>query len=313
MNRPNLKSLRVFRAVAQHLNFRLAAEDLHVTRGAVAQQIRQLEADLGVKLFNRLPRGLSLTPLAEEYYVAIQQALEIIENATRSISASNSRVTVTMTPSMAAKWLMPRLETFETLHPDINLQVVTSDNLTDFQSDGVDIAIRYGNFGAEKSLMTEHFVRPNLSAVCSPAYAKKHCSEYAIDNASMYRVDNPETFSMHRLIQDRHRYWDTWLKDMKLKTAERTLAFNQTSLAIDAAVSGQGITLVFDILVRDHLDRGELVPLWEHVAPEGQGYYLAHQHQNKPLSAPVTAVRQWLREALIESTSQSKVNHRCNR
>ncbi len=302
MSNINLKSLRVFSVVARHLNFRLAAEELHVTRGAVAQQIRQLEDDLGIKLFNRLPRGLSLTTKAEEYYAVIRQAFEMIDKATRSISTTANRVVVTMTPTMAAKWLLPRLNDFEEQYPNIDLQIVTSDNLTDFDSEGVDVAIRYGNPDSEKSLVTEHLINLSLLAVCSPAYAKKHYAEYAVDDTfSNYCVKNLETFFIHRLVQDNHRYWDSWLQSMKVPKAERVLVFNQTSLAIDAAMNGQGITMVEKILVMDHLKRGERVTMWEHSNVENQGYYLAYEQQEKPMHASVVAVLEWLRSSLIKS------------
>lgn len=302
MREPNLKSLKVFNAVAKHLNFRLAAEELHVTRGAVAQQIRQLETDLGVKLFNRLPRGLSLTEQAKPYYSAISHALQMINKATQSISVTSNRVKIGMTPTMAAKWLMPRLSEFEALHPDISLQVVTSDDLSDFISEEMDVAIRYGNVENEKTLASEHLVDVNLQAVCSPAYAKQHCAEHATDDThSEFRVNNPDTFYIHRLIQDSHRYWDAWLKEMKLQRAQHTLAFNQSSLAIDAAVSGQGITLVASILVRNHLDKGDLVSLWDYSVADKQGYYLAYQKEGCTQKAADLAVCRWLREALIDS------------
>jgi len=265
MREPNLKALKVFNVVAQQLNFRLAAEELHVTRGAIAQQIRQLEEDLGIKLFNRLPRGLSLTEPAKRYYPAISKALQIIDAATQSISAKPNRVKVSMTPTMAAKWLMPRLHKFEQQHPDIDLQIVTSDDLSDFHFEAVDVAIRYGDSKVEKTLETEHLVDINLLAVCSPEYAQKYCSDHAVDQSnSIFHVENPANFYIHRLIQDSHRYWDQWLKEMKLQQAERVLEFNQTSLAIDAAMNGQGVTLVASILVNDHIDKGELVCLWDY-------------------------------------------------
>ena len=300
MREPNLKSLSVFSAVAHHLNFRLAAETLHVTRGAVAQQIRQLETDLGVKLFNRLPRGLSLTEEASQYYAAISEALEMIDNATQAISVTPNRVKVSMTPTMAAKWLMSRLAGFEDQHPDIDLQIVTSDDLSDLHFEEVDVAIRYGNFAVEKTLASEHLVDLNLLAVCSPSYAQKYCAEHAVDEDNLeFRIERPERFYIHRLIQDRHRYWDTWLSEMKLQKAERVLEFNQTSLAIDAAMSGQGITLVASILVRDHIDKGDLVSLWDYSVSDNQGYYLAYKHQSNNHKSE--SVRHWLRKALIDS------------
>lgn len=304
MATPNLKSLKVFCTVARRLNFRLAAEELHVTRGAVAQQIRQLEEDLGVTLFNRLRRGLSLTPKAEAYYNVLKEALQTIDEATRIVSATSNKVIVTMTPSMAGKWLLPRLSDFEQQYPDIDLQVVTSDNLNNFDSEGIDIGIRYGNPLTEKSLLTEHLISLNLIAVCSPDYAKKHCGQYLIDHLqSTYQVSDPTQFVIDRLIQDKNVYWESWLESMQLPQAKRVLVLNQTSLAIDAAIGGKGITLAASILVRDHLSRGELVALWEHTKLDNQGYYLAYKQKDKAPDTAVIAVRHWLRKTLAASAN----------
>ena len=302
MREPNLKALRMFNAAAEHLNFRLAAEALHLTQGAVAQQVRQLEADLGVKLFHRLARGLALTERGKQYYQAIRHALSIIEEATQAVTATDNQVTVSMTPSMAAKWLVPRLADFESAYPDIDMHIIASDKLADFQSDGVDIAIRYGCPPFDKSLHAELLVSIHLLAVCSVDYARKHYNyRSAQDDPDTFEIDDPRQFVIQRLIQDSHGHWDTWFKAMKLQPARRMLAFNQTSLAIDAAITGQGITLVPSFLVRDHLDQGHLISLWQHEVENGHGYYLVYPKQATPPSPTVESVRRWLREALIAS------------
>lgn len=298
MREPNLKALKMFDAAAQHLNFRLAAESLHLTQGAVAQQVRQLEADLNMKLFHRLPRGLALTPRGAQYYEAINHALYLIEEATRAMTEAGNSVTVSVTPSMAAKWLVPRLSQFEEVHPDIDLHVVASEAIADFQADGVDIAIRYGRPPFEKSLHVEHLADIQLLAVCSPEYAQRHCVKHSSDPVKKYRVDNPEVFVTQRLIQDSHGHWGDWFNTMKLQPTGRMLAFNQTALAIDAAINKQGITLVPALLVRDHLDNGDLVCLWCLPTTDEYGYYLVYPARDSAPDVAVVAVQKWLRETL---------------
>lgn len=301
MREPNLKALTMFSAAAAHLNFRLAAESLHLTQGAVAQQVRQLETDLGVKLFHRLPRGLALTPRGEQYYAAIKQALNLIEEATLQVMAVDNSVTVSVTPSMAAKWLVPRLSQFEEQYPEIDLHVVASETRADFQSDGVDVAIRYGCPPFEKSLHVEHLASIHLLAVCSEQYARQHNIGHPANPGAAYRVDDPETFVIHRLIQDSHGHWDDWFKAMKLQPARRVLVFNQTALAIDAAINNRGIALVPALLVREHVDKGDLVCLWDFPVTDGNGYYLVYPQRNNAPGSAVMAVQQWLREALYNT------------
>src|SRR5690606_9548735 len=130
---PPLKSLRAFEAAARHLSFRLAAEELHVTQAAVAQQVRGLEAWLGVQLFKRLPRRLALTDRGLSYSHDVRQALERIALATTAVRlpAPNS-VTLSVTPTFASKWLMPRLSAFVDAHPGIDLRVQASERLVSF-------------------------------------------------------------------------------------------------------------------------------------------------------------------------------------
>lgn len=296
MREPNLKALKMFNVAAMHLNFRLAAEALHLTQGAVAQQVRQLESDLGVKLFHRQARGLALTERGEQYHQAINHALSIIETATQRVTTPDNRVTVSTTPSMAAKWLVPRLTRFERQHPDIEMYIVASEKVINLQTDGVDIAVRFGRAPFDQSLDAEHLVSITLLAVCSKAYATTHYQLDTEADSDEFTVDDPKSFVIQKLIQDSHGHWDEWFREMNLQPARRMLRFNQTSLAIDAAINGQGVTLVPSILVQDHLEQGHLVSLWQHMVDNGFGYYLVSQKSQTPPEPAVEAVRQWLRE-----------------
>src|SRR6218665_3237961 len=141
---PSLNGLRVFEVVTRHLNFRLAAEELGVTQGAVAQQVRGLEAELGIKLFERLPRSLALTAEGRRYIADIRRALDIIAQATTELKPQPVRMTISVTPTFASKWLIPRLPDFTARNPELDLHILATERVSSFQVDGVDLAVRYG-------------------------------------------------------------------------------------------------------------------------------------------------------------------------
>ncbi|MEL7529068.1 MAG: LysR family transcriptional regulator, partial [Pseudomonadota bacterium] len=144
MRPPKLQHIKMFDAAARHLNFRLAAEELNLTQGAVAQAIRAMEADLGLRLFERKARGLSFTEAGRRYHSEISKGLEIINEATRNLLPAVNRVSISLPPSFASKWLVPRLPNFMETNPDIDVRIIASEHLTDFQTQDVDIAVRQG-------------------------------------------------------------------------------------------------------------------------------------------------------------------------
>src|ERR1700744_2200105 len=129
---PPLNALRAFEAAARHLNFRVAAEEIGVTQGAVAQQVRPREDGLDLQLFDRLPRGLELTTHGSIYFSSVQRALTIIANATEALAHRASSLTVSTTPSFASKWLIPRLATFTDAYPSIEVRVIADQQLSTF-------------------------------------------------------------------------------------------------------------------------------------------------------------------------------------
>ncbi|MEW2912009.1 LysR substrate-binding domain-containing protein [Leisingera sp. JC11] len=259
MRLPNLNALRMFDAAARHLNFGRAAEELHLTQGAVAQQVRRLEADLGHKLFHRHARGLTLTDTGRSYHAPVQQALALIREATDKLAPAVQRVTLSVPPSFASKWLVPRLPEFEARHPGIDLRVVAEENLTDFKRDGIDIAIRQGTKPQESSLNSALLSLVDLVAV-------------ARQDSALTKEDSPELADLarHTLIQDGHRHWDLLLRQEGISAAGRVLQFNQTALAMDAALNGQGIALV----PRIFLGSQPLKVLWQAPRLGDQGFYV---------------------------------------
>ena len=290
MRLPPLNALRMFDAAARHLNFRIAAAELHLTQGAVAQQVRRLEADLGLKLFDRQARGLALTRSGRDYSVAVRQALARIEEATLKLRPETGRITLSVPPSFAAKWLMPRLLSFTTRYPDIGVQIVASETLADFRSDGVDLAIRQGKPPFGKGLRTTLLSRLHLCAVCSPAYAAKITS-----------IDRVEDFERQTLIDDGHDHWDRILQDRILYRTHGSLKFSHTALALDAAADGQGVALVPRLLADAGLMSGRLVELWQDRQMDSSGYYIVSPDTGPPAPAMET-MRRWLEAEVAAKT-----------
>ncbi|MEM1045662.1 MAG: LysR substrate-binding domain-containing protein [Pseudomonadota bacterium] len=280
MRLPNLNALRMFDAAARHLNFRRAADELNLTQGAVAQQVRQLEADLAVRLFRRHARGLTLTPPGEDFAGEVGRALALIESATLKIQARKSDLVVSVTPSFAAKWLVPRLHRFAERFPEINLQTIASERRADFRRDGVDVAIRQGRPPFDSDLEVRLLTRLNLCAVCSQDYpdarmpVRRFCD-----------------FADQMLIEDSHAHWRSLFAAAGPVPAYRSMRFNQIALAIDAAANGQGVALAPHILVDADLAAGRLRTLWRDDRPDQDGYYILY---------PKTAAADPVRDAMVD-------------
>lgn len=282
---PPLNALKVFEAVTRHLNFRLAAEELGVTQGAVAQQIRALEASLGLKLFERLPRTLALTGAGAGYSVSIRQAFELIDEATRTLRPEPNRLTLSVTPTFASRWMLPRLPGFTAAWPDIDLRVLASERLVQFHHEGVDLAVRYGRppFGA--GLDATLLFSQTVLAVVSPALLAELGDPTESGNCLRYA-----------LLHDGHHLWPAFLAFTFPNVSlhhQHHLRFNQTALALEAAISGQGIALTSPHFVQNDLASGRLVPAFTQQMTMDASWYLVWPRRPRE-QAPVMAVRDWL-------------------
>src|SRR5246500_5060538 len=179
---PSLNGLRAFEAAARHLSFTLAAAGLNVTQTAISHQIRRLEEELGLRLFVRKNRALTLTPKARDYLPGVRAAFNDLRLATdRLLRKDDDNVLTGSTfASLAAKWLLPRLTAFQEAHPGIDVRITTSTALVDFRGGGVDAAIRYGR-GNWPGVRAEWLMADELFPVCSPSLLKGekplHCPE----------------------------------------------------------------------------------------------------------------------------------------
>jgi len=254
--------LRAFEAVARHLNFRLAAQELALTQPAVSRQIQALEDDVGVPLFRRHTRAVELTEAGNQLLTAVGQALPRLDATVRHIrqSAGRRHVSVTTFASFASMWLIPRLEAFQRDHPDIDIRVEASDTAVDLEVTDIDVAVRYAP--AERM----------------PAPAQRLFGESVTPMASPWLLRSgpplkrPEDLLRHTLIEAGDAYtphlqwltWRRWLDANGLKEAQpkRWLSFNYAYQMVQAALSGQGVVLARPPLVAENLARGDLVEVF---------------------------------------------------
>ncbi len=284
---PPLTALRAFEAAGRHLSFRRAAEEIGVTQGAVAQQVRGLEARLQVKLFERLARGLALTEEGRGYHAPVARAFRLLEEASDALPPKSQVITISVTPSFAARWLVPRLGIFLKANPALDVRILAAQDLANFQSDGVDIAVRQGKppFGAG---LTADLLYPfTFYPVCSPAL-----------QAGEHPIREPRDLGRHVLLHDAHGLWPLFLE--ALGTAEpvvvkRALTFSQTALALEAALAGQGVALASDPMVEEDLAAGRLCRPLEMTVESDIGFYVVAPRSPRKARL-VGLMRDWLLE-----------------
>ena len=288
---PSLNALRAFEAAARHQSFVRAAEELHVTPGAISQHIKSLEDDLGVTLFRR-GRRLALSDAASELWPLVADAFDQIERAVlkvRQQGAGNTLV-VSTPPAFASRWLIPRLEAFQERHPGIELRLLATQRLVNFQLEDVDLAIRFGT-GDYPGLQVERLMPEAIIPVAAPALAQDIRS--AADLARSPLLED-ESHAGSGLFPD----WATWLATLGVRGGAplRIRRFGDTSLALQAASTGLGATLTWYSLVVDDLQAGRLVHLLNQTIPTSLGYHLVVPPNRVPLHK-VQAFRAWLLEA----------------
>ncbi len=264
---PPLNGLRAFEAAARHLSFTRAAAELNVTQAAISHQIRMLEDRLGVKLFVRRNRTVLLSEAGQAYLPALRDAFDLIDQATDRLLRRDEGgpLVISSTASFATKWLVPRLSSFQSLHPEIEVQLSTSFELVDFQRDAVDAAIRWG-LGKWPGLHVERLFTQDLFPVCAPAMAKgraglKHPSDLA-------RVTLLHTTA----ARDDWRLWLT-AAGVRGVDASRGPVFDQLFTALQAAIDGVGVALGQTQLVERDIAAGRLVRPFELSLPIEAAYY----------------------------------------
>jgi len=300
---PSLNALKVFWAAARHGSFVKAASELHVTASAVSLQIRQLEDELGLKLFERTPHGLTLTAAGSRVLPDVNSAFERLRATFSTLNDEGegaAMLTVSAAPSFAAKWLLPRLNRFLKANPDIEVSIKATVELADFARGEADLGIRYGR-GGYPDLETELLMREMVFPVCSPdllaGYRKRPTAEF-LNAVTLLHDDSADQ-------NEALPGWKMWLRAAAIDDVDwrKGSRFNQTVLAIEAAAAGLGVALAPAVLVDGDIASGRLVRLATAELSEPFAYYLVYPPE-KGDRAAVKAFRSWLLEELSGGASQ---------
>ncbi len=290
---PSLDLLQGFEAAARHLSFTKAGEELFLTQSAVSRQIKELEDQLGVPLFHRRHRALTLTEAGQQFHAAAAQVMTTMRSATSRLRAQSGRKTlsVTTTNSFAALWLIPRLAGFTRTHPDVEVKITAETRVQDLERDGLDVAIRHG----PASLAGANAIRlfgERVFPVCSPKLLKKLPLREPADlkNHCLLQYSDPE--GRHPWL-----HWKSWLEVARIPDLRpaSTLSFSGYDQIIPAAVAGHGVALGRSPLLKDLLAAKELVAPFKSSADPARAYF-AITSRSAAGRAEVTGFIDWLKE-----------------
>lgn len=296
---PSLNALRAFDVAARHSSFTRAAAELHVTHGAVSRQVKELETFIGGPLFRRLPRGLEITRQGRELAFTTSRLFDELRGAISDLRrpARPGIITVNTVPSLAARWLVPRISGFQNLHPEYEVRIGTTTLLTDFRRDGVDVALRYGR-GRWPGVYSERLFHPREFPVCAPALLEG-------DRA----LRSPHDLAHFTLLHDMTTaHWGQWLAAAGAAGVDSKagLILEDMNVLLQAAIEGQGVALSSLALAHADLRAGRLVKPFEIEIPVELSFYIVCEHgrENEPA---VTIFIAWLREqaAPVSAGSES--------
>ncbi len=290
---PPLNALRAFEAAGRHLSFTKAAAELNVTPGAISHQVKALEELLEVPLFHRLTRALRLTDAGQMALPTISQGLDKLADGVEQMRehCDSGVLTISVSPSFGAMWLVPRLESFRIRHPDIEIRIDGTDRLVDLARDNVDVALRYGP-GGYKGVQVDRLFGQVNTPVCSPALL-----------SGEHPLTQPDDLRHHSLLhvewKDAEASWRMWLLAAGLNDIPPTRGphFTMENMAVQAAIDGHGVALIGDILVADELAAGRLVRPFDSSfsTPLTFAYYLLSA-KDSAAQPRVRAFREWLIE-----------------
>jgi LysR family transcriptional regulator, glycine cleavage system transcriptional activator len=291
-----LNALRAFEASARHQSFSSAASELNVTPAAVGQLVRSLEEWLGAPLFHRESSGrarLVPTETAERALPDIRAGFDRLAIGLSRLreSSKNGVLTVAVSPSFAAKWLLPRIEHFHAAYPETDVRLDTNLKLVDFAAQGIDIGVRYGR-GAWPGLVSEKLMDEKIFPVCSPGWLAKHG-----------KIKRPDDLAgkalIHDLSVDAHigfASWGDWLQRAGATKvdAARGMQINNSAAVLQAAIDGHGVALARSVMTSDDLAAGRLLRLFPTLEqPSELAYFIVYRAECASLPKLV-AFREWL-------------------
>lgn len=282
---PPFPALCAFEAVGRLQSFRLAAEELCISQSAVSYHVKTLEDAAGARLFERHPRGIAFTAAGQGYWRAVSDALRRLRRATAALQPAPGALTVRLSvlPSFAAGWLLPRLAAFQAARPDIHVALDPRLELADLEGGEVDLAIRYGH-GRWPGVTSRRLLAEQLAPVASPALLRRGPA-----------IRRPQDVAAHTLLHvSRPDEWERWARAAGVDiSGARTQHLTEYGIVLQAAVDGLGLAMGRRLLVAERLQAGQLVaPLPDWVAPPQLGYWLCRGRRAPGRAAQ--AVMDWL-------------------
>ena len=297
---PSLNALRAFEAVARHLSFARAAEELFVTKAAIAQQVRLLEDEIGTPLVERSGRGLKLTEAGAAGADPLADAVATLARAARAMREARGRnfLVLAATPSLAATWLVARIVKFKSRHPEIDVLVDANPNDDSLERGVADAMIRWGD-GEFPGAATVRLFKDEVFPVCAPQLVDGQPPLKAPGDLARHML-------LHLELTPAHQTWPTWADWLKAAgapgvDASHGVFFNQMSMAISAAAAGQGVALASSATAADGLASGRLVAPFEVSMRTPFGYYFL----SRPGDAESPRIRA-LREFLLDEAAASQ-------
>ncbi|MDQ0325651.1 LysR family glycine cleavage system transcriptional activator [Rhodopseudomonas julia] len=292
---PPVAAIRVFEAAARHLNFTAAAEELAMTQAAVSYQIKLLEERLGTRLFVRRARGVELTEAGARLAPAVLRAFEGLRESFAAFAVTSEHIlSVSAVPTFATTWLVPRLGFFQLAHPEIAVRLDTSNQLTDFARDSIDLGLRAGR-GDWPGLAIHKLRDIAFSPMMSPALA-----------ARLGPAPQPSDLLDLPLIDPSDSWWDDWfrLADVETGNIEERSGLHLLSqhLAARAAIAGQGVAILEPAFFHEELADGRLVQPFPLLASSDWGYYLVYPETHR-LPRKVRVFRDWIVSRLQEEAA----------
>lgn len=283
---PPLNALRAFEASARQLSFTKAAEELFVTQAAISHQIKSLEEHLGIKLFMRKNRALLLTEEGQSYYLDIKDIFNALHEATEKLLARGAKgaITVSMQPSFAIQWLVPRLNAFNKLHPEIDVRIKAVDQPDNSLTEDVDVAIYYGR-GRWRDVYAEKLHTEYLIPVCSPLLLQ-----------GKKPLNSVGDLAQHTLLHDTSRRdWKRWFKEVGVKGANvnHGAIFSHSSMVLQAAIYGQGVALVNSVMAQPDIDAGRLISPFEHALISKSSFYIVCREAQVDIGK-ISSFREWV-------------------
>ncbi|MBB4260539.1 MULTISPECIES: transcriptional regulator GcvA [unclassified Bradyrhizobium] len=292
---PPLNPLHVFDVAARHLSFTRAAEELRVTQPAVSRQISTLETFLGVRLFERDKQLLRLTSEGEEYQRQVAPAFQIIAQATAGLTATRKAqpLRIRVYTTFAAKWLIPRLSSFYVSYPQIKLDISNAVAPVDFEKDKIDLAVQFGA-GGWPGIETRLLFKDVIQPVCSPKLLKRT------------RLVEPDDLRKVQLLHSHYRRtdWPDWLMAIKRPDllADPGISFQSSVLTYQAAVEGVGVAMGQLLLLRNEIQDGALIPLFDAPLERPMAHYLAWP-KNRLLGRKARSFVHWLKGQVADFLS----------